>query len=114
MRAATVVAAMALVGAAAGCILVTGGSDGYSPAEGGLTGQGCHTPADCNGQVCCFVLGEAGVPSTSCQASCPAWEQSCAVASDCGDAGQCLAQSCTVEETTVQVTTCGAISFCTQ
>lgn len=114
MRAAALVGAMAIVGAVAGCVLVTGGSDGYSASEGGLSGLACHSPKDCNGQACCFELDDAGVPSTTCQATCPAWQQSCGVGSDCGDGGECLAQSCTVEGTTAQVTTCGAIPFCTQ
>jgi hypothetical protein len=114
MRAASVVVVMALVGAVAGCLLVTGGSDGYSTADGGtVTGEGCQKPADCSGGACCFVP-DAAVPTTVCQKSCPAWQQLCGVGSDCGDGGECLAQSCTVEGTTVQVTTCGAISFCTQ
>jgi hypothetical protein len=114
LRTFSVVAAMGMALTVAGCVLITGGTDGYSAAEGGVSGVGCQTPADCHGQVCCFVLGDGGVPSTACQATCPAWEQSCAVGSDCGEGGACLAQSCTVEGTTVQVTTCGAISFCTQ
>jgi hypothetical protein len=114
MRAGALVAVLALAGAVAGCVLVTGGSDGYSASQANLPGLSCHTPADCNGQLCCFELDDAGTPSAACQASCPAWEQSCAVASDCGDAGACLAQSCSVEGITATVTTCGAISFCTQ
>jgi len=113
-RAVAATAGVLAFAALASCVLVTGGSNGYSSSEGGLSGQGCHAPKDCNGEMCCFVLGDAGAPSTTCQATCPAWEQSCAVGSDCGDGGACLAQSCTVEGTTVQVTTCGAISFCTQ
>lgn len=114
IRAFAAAGGVLVVAAVAGCILVTGATSGYSASEGGLSGQGCHAPKDCSGEVCCFVLDDAGVPSTTCQASCPAWQQSCAVGSDCGDGGECLAQSCTVESTTVQVTTCGAISFCTQ
>ena len=114
MRAVPALAGMVVGAVFAGCVLITGGTNGYSVSEGGLAGQGCHAPKDCNGQACCFVVDDAGVPSTTCQASCPAWQQSCAIGSDCGDGGECLAQSCTVEGTTVQVTTCGAISFCTQ
>lgn len=114
MRAAMALAGLAFAAVAAGCVLVTGGTNGYSASEAGLTGQACHTPKDCAGQACCFIVDDAGVPSTACQATCPAWEQACAVGSDCGDGGSCLAQSCTVEGTTVQVTTCGPISFCTQ
>ena len=110
MRAVLSLAGVAFAAVAAGCILVTGGTDGYSAAGA----QGCRTAQDCGGQVCCFTLGDGGVPSTACQSSCPSWQQSCAVASDCGDGGACLTQSCTVQGATVQVTTCGAISFCTQ
>ncbi|HEY3819267.1 MAG TPA: hypothetical protein VGL81_18990 [Polyangiaceae bacterium] len=113
-RVGTVLAALVVAGAGAGCVLVTGDSEGYSQASGHLSGEGCQTPADCNGQPCCLVLSDAGVPSLSCEPSCPAYEQSCAVGSDCGDGGDCLSQSCTVEGTTATVTTCGAIPFCTQ
>jgi hypothetical protein len=106
---------LATAGAVAGCVLFTGGTDGYTVAEGGTTNPGaCLSPKDCNGQPCCIALGDSGLPVLSCQTTCPAWEQSCAVASDCGDAGACLSQSCTVEGATVQVTTCGPIPICTQ
>jgi hypothetical protein len=113
MRSVSGLAGAVALAAVAGCILVTGGTNGYTSSEGGLSGQGCHSPKDCNGQTCCIEL-DAGVASITCQSSCPAPQQSCVMASDCGDGGECLAQTCTVEGTTVQVTTCGAISSCTQ
>jgi hypothetical protein len=110
MRVVSVAAGLVAVVAVGGCILVTGGTDGYTSAEGGS----CQSPKDCNGGPCCFVVSDAGQSSTTCQASCPAWAQACAEGLDCGDGGSCLVQSCTVEEATVQVATCGPIPLCLQ
>jgi hypothetical protein len=103
----------ALVAALSGCVIFTGSTDGYSATEAGVSAS-CHSPKDCNGQACCFELGDGGVPSAVCQATCTPYLQSCALASDCGDGGVCWAQSCTYEGITVQVTTCGPIPICTQ
>jgi hypothetical protein len=115
MRVLSTLAGLLAVVTVGGCILVTGGTNGYTSAEGGsLSGQSCQSPKDCNGGPCCFVLSDAGLPSTTCQASCPAWEQSCTDALDCGDGGSCLTQTCTVEGMSGQVATCGPIPVCTQ
>jgi hypothetical protein len=117
MRAAWAIGGVVAVAVIGGCVLVTGGTNGYTAPDGGASssGGGCSTSKDCNAQACCYAVDDAGVPSAAtCQASCPAWQQSCGVGEDCGDGGECLAQSCTFDGVTVQVTTCGAISFCTQ
>jgi hypothetical protein len=101
---------------AAGCIVVTGGSSGYSASEAGTPGASCKSSADCPGQVCCYAI-DAG-PTPACAASCPSSLESCTRASDCGEAGACLVQSCQVDtegfQVNVSVTTCGVVSFCTQ
>jgi len=111
MRALPVVLGGMLSAAVAGCILFTGGTDGYAPAAGG--GSGCLKPSDCPGQVCCIGL-DAGAPVSACQTSCSiSWEQACDKASECGDAA-CFAQTCVIDEASVSVATCGAIPICVQ
>jgi hypothetical protein len=118
MRAAWAIGGVVAVGIMGGCVLVTGGANGYTAADGGSSSSGggsaCSTPKDCNGQACCYPEDAGFPPAPTCQASCPASQQSCGVGGDCGEGGACLAQSCTIDGITVQVTTCGAISFCTQ
>lgn len=112
-------AAVAVSGVVAGCVIFTGGTDGFTISEAGPAnaGGGCKTSADCNGgQMCCWGL-DGAVPSTSCQPSCTPSFEACGVASDCGDGGVCFSQSCMLDAgviTNATVTTCGPISFCTQ
>ena len=117
MRAVLAAAGVVLVGALAGCILFTGGTNGYTATEAGApSGATCESPSDCSGgQFCCAVLADGGLPGSACLSSCPRpYEQVCAHASDCGEAGACLTQMCTFEGTSYQVNTCGAIPMCTQ
>ena len=106
-----------LAGTLAGCIVVTGGSNGYSASEASTPGQGCASSADCAGEMCCYDLA-SGSPTATCTASCAPAFQSCAQASDCGDGGSCLVQSCHVDAggfaVSLSVSTCGAVSICTQ
>jgi hypothetical protein len=105
--------AVAVVGA--GCMLVTGSTDGYTPPPNPLQ---CFLPSDCAPQqeVCCLNV-QGGTVTSSCQASCPfALQQTCIRGSDCGDGGTCYVQSCTPDGgPTVQVATCGPIpDICAQ
>jgi hypothetical protein len=107
---------MALVlGAASGCILLTGGTEGYSLPEGGVVGLACMGSAECDAGVCCYSL-MGTTPSSQCQASCTRpFEQACSIAEDCGDGGICIAQSCPLPSgVSVPVTTCGPIPVCAQ
>jgi hypothetical protein len=101
----------------AGCIVFTGSSNGYSTSEASTPGQGCASSADCPGQMCCYDLA-SGSPAATCTASCAPTFQSCTQASDCGDGGSCLVQSCHVDAggfaVSLSVSTCGAVSVCTQ
>jgi hypothetical protein len=101
--------ALALVGA--GCMIVTGSTDGYAPQPSSLQ---CLGPSDCEAGVCCYGLGTDGGAGSSCQPSCPfAFQQACTASDQCGDAG-CLVQTCAVVGGAVQVATCGAIAECAQ
>jgi hypothetical protein len=102
-----------------GCILVTGGTDGYTAPDAGSRVT-CTSPNDCEaGLACCYGYDDAGV-STTCQASCPFVAQTaCSVASDCGDGGVCLQQTCPIDAGsagtfTLTVKTCGTIPMCSQ
>jgi hypothetical protein len=103
--------------AMAGCIVFTGNSNGYSASEAGTPGQGCSSSADCAGQMCCYQLS-TGSATAACAASCAPSFESCTRASDCGDAGTCIVQLCQVDAggfpVSLSVTTCGAVSICTQ
>ena len=135
MNSRLLVAALVSMGVAAGgCILVTGGTSGYTLAipEGGLcqteassaivTCQ-CASAASCAPDggaadggplVCC--LGEslaaslvAACKATSCGTSAI---QLCETSQECDDAA-CLSQVCTVSSVTIPVQACGAIPAAT-
>lgn len=121
MLRATLAAVLLACAVFAGCVLFTGGTNGYTAPEGGSS-TGCTTSKQCgDAQSCCYVL-DGATPSTACQASCDkSYEKACTVGSDCGDGGSCLSQSCTLEagpeipiSVTVTVTTCGPIPVCSQ
>jgi hypothetical protein len=107
----------AAVGVMAGCIVVTGTSNGYSGSDASTPGQSCTSSAECAGQMCCYELAGSSL-TAACAASCTPSFESCTQASDCGDGGSCIVQSCHVEAggfpVTVSVTTCGVVSVCTQ
>jgi len=106
--------------AAVGCILVTGGTSGYTAPDSGGTTQGGLIGEACNcisGQVCCLPSLDAGLSLPTCQASCSEpWQRLCARATDCGDAASaaCVAQACTLDDASVQVLSCGPIPICAQ
>jgi hypothetical protein len=111
MRALGVIVGVALAGVVAGCILVTGGTDGYSGSE---AVGGCQAAKDCPGAACCYTI-DGGLPGTSCQATCEPAATLCSVGSDCGEGGVCVPQVCTYQGLAFEVLTCGAIPvFCTQ
>jgi hypothetical protein len=102
-----------------GCILVTGGTDGYSQAPV-PTGGTCTSAAECGdgGMVCCLVV-TASTTSTNgtCESTCStSYPQLCATTAECGDAGACLKQQCTVDAggtgIPVPLQACGTIPSC--
>lgn len=109
---------------AAGCILVTGGTGGYTQAGGSDSGgMSCTSAADCGdgGQVCCLVVSaSATAASGTCEPTCSipsSYPQLCATSAECGDAGSCNKQSCTVNvsgsSVPVSLKACGMVQGCT-
>jgi hypothetical protein len=121
MRAvAGVVVAVVLV-VCGGCILITGGTGGYSSADTGASEATCTSAANCGdgGMVCCLVV-TASTTSTSgtCQPTCTTtYTQLCATTAECGEAGACSMQACMLDAggTAVSFTlqACGTVPFCT-
>jgi len=107
-----------------GCMLFTGGTDGYS---GGSSGSGggasCTSASSCGdgGEVCCLVVSPSATSASgTCQPTCSipsSYPQLCATSAECGDAGPCSSQSCTanVNGTSVQsppLQLCGTVPGC--
>jgi hypothetical protein len=115
-----VVAGITLAG---GCMLFTGGTDGYSgTGSGSAGGASCASAADCGdgGEVCCLIVS-ASATSTSgtCAPTCSipsSYPQLCATNAECGDAGPCTKQSCTVSvsgtSVPVSLQACGTVPGC--
>jgi hypothetical protein len=119
--------------AAAGCILVTGSTDGYrgvdaaaSPVcpDGSCPSTQCASAAQCGDSgafVCCLSVNLAmATTTTSCErAPCGAMAplhpiQLCAGNAECGDAGACTPQTCTAGATPFPpINACGVVAGCT-
>lgn len=125
--AAVTVAAGAL---GAGCVIITGSTDGYSAkgtggGDAGGDGGGaavslaCVSSADCGdgGNVCCVVVSSSLTSTnTACQAApctgiLPA--QLCKTSAECGNTGLCTTQSCNFGSASVTIQACGTVSGCT-
>ena len=107
-----------------GCIVLTGGTSGYSTldagvdsgcADGGCGSLLCLSAADCAGpmMVCCASPGAAGL-STHCEASCSGsfQVQLCKASPECGDAGACTEQQCSFGGATALQEICGKNPLC--
>ena len=122
---AAVTVAAGVVGA--GCVIVTGSTDGYrAQGSGGGDGGGdgaavslaCVSAADCGdgGNVCCVVVNASNSSTnTVCQAApctglLPA--QLCKTSAECGKTGLCTTQSCNFGAS-VTIQACGLVSGCT-
>jgi len=121
---AAVTVAAGTVGA--GCVIVTGSTDGYRQyGSGGGDGGGdgasvslaCVSSADCGdgGNVCCVVVSSSFTSiNTVCQAApCtgifPA--QLCKTSAECDKTtGLCTTQSCTLSSSPVTIQACGIVS----
>lgn len=112
----------------AGCVIITGSTDGYhsapSASDGGEGGPGvslaCVSSADCGGdggQVCCVAVNSSLTSAnTACQAGpcsgiLPA--QLCKTSAECGKAGLCTTQSCPFGSASVIIAACGMVNGCT-
>jgi hypothetical protein len=115
---ASIAVVLVATAAFAGCVIFTGGTNGYGSPDAGTSTGSCSSTKECaSGLTCCYEI-DGGLPSISCQPTCAKWQEACGKASDCGDAGECLSQSCMIEAgpivAPVTVTTCGVIPFCSQ
>ncbi len=116
---ATALAVVLLLG---GCMLFTGGTDGYSGTSSGSAGSSCTSASSCGdgGEVCCLVLSPSATSTSgTCQPTCSipsAYPQLCATSAECGDAGPCTKQSCSasVNGTSVPISlqACGVVPGC--
>jgi hypothetical protein len=100
--------------AVAGCMLVTGGTDGYEPGDAAVVGTvlnsdtcGCDPSSDL---VCCFTTA---TPSNGeCLKSCGiASVQLCKTDSECGLNGPCVTETCVFPNGTLTAYTCGVTPF---
>lgn len=117
-----------------GCVLITGGSDGYTelvdasaqaptaaacPADASAcVVVGCSSPADCladdasAGGFCCLTptTSPAGA-ALACQATaCPLAQTTvCASSADCPVGLACETQQCSISGTSITFKTCGAV-----
>lgn len=132
MRAAlaAVVAAVAVAAGTvgAGCVIITGSTDGYHAPDAGGDGAGgdgpavsfeCVSSADCGdgGKVCCMVVNSSLTSvNTTCQAApcstgvLPA--QWCKTSTEC-EASLCTPQACAFGAASVQIQACGGVMGCT-
>lgn len=94
--------AVAALLAVAGCMLVTGSTDGYAEVDAGC---GCATA-----EVCCI---DVDAETTKCSAACddPS-TQLCGSSEECGDAGACVPQTCSVFGQKLPISTCGTLVGC--
>ncbi len=114
MRAALATTVLAVAATAGGCVILTGSTDGYSLVDAGA----CTSAADCGdgGKVCCLVVMTSGASNTCqagpCGGAVPV--QLCSSGTECGDAGACLTQLCSIGgHTYPSQKACGTIPGCT-
>lgn len=132
MRAAFagIVAAVAVAAGTvgAGCVIITGSTDGYHGSDAGGDGGGdggpavslaCVSSADCGdgGNVCCVVVNASlSGANTACQAApCSGViaAQLCKTSAECGKTGLCTTQACNFGAASVTIQACGTVSGCT-
>jgi hypothetical protein len=128
---AALVAAVAVAAGTvgAGCVIITGSTDGYRAPDAGGDGAAdggpavsfeCVYAADCGdgGKVCCMVVNSSlTTVNTTCQAApCSAGSlpaQWCSTSSEC-EASPCTCQECPLGSASVIIQACGTVSsFCT-
>jgi hypothetical protein len=118
--------AVGLAWGLSGCVLLTGSTSGYQPADAGSSGTGCVGDATCieigctsaanctgdaGGEVCCLMpTSSAGVSAAAACSSQPcAGVQLCQTSAECAGGIQCVAQTCTFGAVTLtNFQTCGS------
>ena len=92
--------------AAAGCMLVTGSTDGYGSPDTGVTTINASSCGVCEaGSVCCI---SAAPPNYECLPSCTlAALQLCDNDHPCGLTGTCTTETCSFGGASIYAQTCG-------
>jgi hypothetical protein len=109
-----VAASALLLGAGAGCIVVTGGTNGYAQEYSGSTLAVVLDAAVCGcsaGQVCCASESTGGL---ACQDAGPCGFgtlQICASSAEC-QTQDCIVQTCATQQVTLTLPACGLIDGC--
>jgi hypothetical protein len=123
--------AIGLAWGLSGCVLITGGTSGYQPADAGSEGPGCGgdatcidfpgctSAANCTGEagsaVCCLMpTSSAGTSAVAACSSQPcAGFQLCQTTAECSGGVQCILQTCTFGGVTfANVQACGSLPTC--
>jgi hypothetical protein len=123
--------AVGLAWGLSGCVLITGSTSGYQPADdagsggAGCAGDatcieiGCRSAANCTGEaggeVCCLMSSSsAGTSATAACSSQPcAGVQLCQTTAECSTGVQCVAQTCTFGAVTfTNSQACGSLPTC--
>jgi hypothetical protein len=105
---------------AGGCIIFTGGTDGYSGVDSGSSaGATCTSAANCGdgGYVCCLIVSASTMSTNgTCAQTCSvAYPQLCTTSAECGDAGACTMQSCMIDAgggVSFTLQACGTVPGC--
>jgi hypothetical protein len=105
----TALALLLVCTAGAGCLLITGSTNGYTQA-GSEAGTSCEASSECDegGEICCL---SSVTLSGACQKGACAEKaaQLCGDNKECGDAA-CVLQSCSLDGSTpVELRACGLV-----
>jgi hypothetical protein len=120
-------AAVAAGTVCAGCVIITGSTDGYHGPDAGGDGAAdggpavslaCVSAADCGdgGNVCCLVVNSSLTGATTACQSAPCAGtipvQLCTSTAECGKTGLCTKQACNFSATSVTIEACGTVPTC--
>jgi hypothetical protein len=110
LKRAPILGTLAFALAVGGCVLITGGTGGYTEGDAGAdgspfgdSGSSCAAAANCNaGQICCLSIDPVTLSAVgSCEPgpTCAQKLQLCTTNAECGDAGAsdggaCVRQQC--------------------
>lgn len=121
--------ALGLAWGLSGCVLITGGTSGYVPADAGAAdamacagdatclGDGCRSAANCTGEaggpICCLMPTSSGGVAATCTSEPCLGIQLCQTSTECLSGTQCVPQICTFGAFTVSdIQACGTLASC--
>jgi len=117
MRAATV-ALLLSTALASGCIVFTGGTDGYTEPDSGTSEKTCTSASACGDAAVCCLVTTSSTASTlgTCMATCAVeFPQLCASSAECREAGACSMHTCMIDAgggITFPLQACGEVPDC--